>query len=244
VALEVADEYVRRAPTIGNPRYLRAVALQGLGDYNRAIADYAESIELFSNDRTRIGSHVFTRMAESYAKLGRFCEATTPILTWIAIDPVRRDNDRTRKIVADYEQQGNCVLSKTKFKERFAQRSGSSVVTVPVTINGARGVFIIDTGASYVSIKKTFADKAKIAYADSNRITLHTANGTSQGRLTKADTVKLGQLDARQVPVVVQDNDNKGYGPGVDGLLGMSFLSRFDVQMKNGFIEVATRARK
>ena len=31
---------------------------------------------------------------------------------------------------------------------------------------------------------------------------------------------------------------------GVDGLLGMSFLSRFEVQMANGSIEVRTRRPK
>jgi len=31
------------------------------------------------------------------------------------------------------------------------------------------------------------------------------------------------------------------YGSGVDGLLGMSFLSRFEVQMASGSIEIRTR---
>jgi hypothetical protein len=46
------------------------------------------------------------------------------------------------------------------------------------------------------------------------------------------------------LPVAVQNVDEKSYGVGVDGLLGMSFLSRFEVQMVDGFIEVRTRGRK
>ena len=42
---------------------------------------------------------------------------------------------------------------------------------------------------------------------------------------------------------MVQKLDDKSYGAGVDGLLGMSFLSRFDMQMAGGFIEVRTRRR-
>ena len=42
----------------------------------------------------------------------------------------------------------------------------------------------------------------------------------------------------------MQDVDDKSYGTGVDGLLGLSFLSRFEVQMADGFIEIRTRRKK
>ena len=54
----------------------------------------------------------------------------------------------------------------------------------------------------------------------------------------------LGRLEAANVPVAVQKADDKSYGNGVDGLLGMSFLSRFEVQMAAGSIEVRTRRPK
>ena len=240
----MADEFVRRAPTNHDAHYLRGVALGGLGDYRRAVADFANSIELFSADKAKISSRAFERMAEAYAKLGEYCQAATPILTWVAIDPATRDNSRTQKIIADYERQGNCAVSPENQKEKFALRGQSRVVTAHVDINGTKGLFIIDTGASYVSVKSQFADRAKIAYVNGAEITLSTANGMAKGNLAKADTVTLGKLNARSVPVVVQNVDGKSYGANVDGLLGMSFLSRFDVQMAGGFIELRTRRRK
>ena len=39
---------------------------------------------------------------------------------------------------------------------------GGEVVTLPVTINGVPGRFILDTGASFVSLKASFAAKAKV----------------------------------------------------------------------------------
>ena len=42
------------------------------------------------------------------------------------------------------------------------------------------------------------------------------------------------------MPVAVQDDD-KSYGASIDGLLGMSFLSRFEVQMAGGVVEIRTR---
>ena len=244
MALEVADEYVRRAPTTSNARYLRGVALEGNGDYQRALVDYADAIELYSADKRTISERVFARMANAYAQLGRYCEAVTPILTWIALDPVARDNSRSQKIVDDYERRGNCVGSNEFHKERFALPGPNRVVTARAKINGVTGVFIIDTGASYVSLKSTFADRAKIDYAKGGMIRLSTANGAAKGKLAKADKVALGRLTAGNVPVVVQDTDDRSYGRGVDGLLGMSFLSRFEIQVAHGFIEIHTRRNK
>lgn len=243
MALEVADEFMRRAPTNSNAHYLRGVALEGVGDYRRALVDYANAIELFSADKTKIQSGVFLRMANAYAKLGQFCEAVTPILTWVAIDPVSRDNSRSQKIIADYESQGNCAKTTEFQKERYALRGANRVVTARAEINGVTGVFIIDTGASYVSIRTNFAERAKIP-RDGNEIKLATANGLAKGKLSKADTVSLGKLVAKDVPVVVQAVDEKSFGPGVDGLLGLSFLSRFEMQVAGGFIEIRTRRRK
>ncbi len=213
------------------------------GDYRRALVDFADAIELFKN-KSEISSRVFLRMVGVYAKLGRHCEAVSPILTWMALDPVRRDNPQTQKVIADYEQQGHCATPSGNQKQRYALRGSSRVVLVNGEINGIRGVFIIDTGASYVSVKATFAERAKISTAAASEITLSTANGHAKGKLTHADAVALGKLRAANVPVVVQNVDDTSYGAGVDGLLGMSFLSRFDLQMSGGFIEIRTRGMK
>jgi len=242
MALEVADEFMRRAPTNYNAHYLRGVAFEGNGDYQRALVDYADAVELF-NDKKNISNRVFLRMANCYAKLGRYCEAASPIMTWVALDPTRRDTSQTQKIIADYERQGNCAASREFQKERYAVR-GSRQILAKGEVNGVRATFIIDTGASYVSLKRAFAERAKVSMASASEITLTTANGRAKGKLTHADVVTLGRLRAADVPVVVQDVDDKSYGAHVDGLLGMSFLSRFELRMSGGFIEIRTRQRK
>jgi clan AA aspartic protease (TIGR02281 family) len=242
-AVEVADEYVRQAPSDHNAHYLRGVALEGVKDFRRALVDYADTIELFS-DKKAVGSQVFVRMAGAYAALGQFCEAAAPLNMWVSLDVANRDSSRTQRMIDDYESRGNCVSSKQSQKERFPVRGQKNVVTVKAEINGVRGVFILDTGASYLSVKSTFADRAKIPQTDLSEITLMTANGVAKAKLSKADKVVLGKLEATNVPVAVQRVDDKSYGEGVDGLLGMSFLSRFEVQMAGGFIEVRTRGQK
>jgi aspartyl protease family protein len=244
MAVEVADEFIRRAPDNTNAHYLRGVGLQAVGDHQRALTDYANAIELYGQDKKTISGTVFTRMANSYAALGRFCEAASPILTWVALDPVSRDTSRAQKMIADYEQKGNCAASTEFQKERYPLRGQRHVVLVKAEVNGVRGTFVLDTGASYVSVKSGFAERAKIPLTASPDITLSTANGLAKGKLSTADKVQLGKLAAASVPVVVQKTDESSYGAGVDGLLGMSFLSRFEVQMTDGFVEVRTRRRK
>jgi clan AA aspartic protease (TIGR02281 family) len=243
-AVEVADEFVRRDPTNYEAHYLRARALEGVRDFRRALVDYTNAVELVGSDKKRIGSRVFFGMASAYAALGQFCEAATPILTWVALDPVNRDTSRSQKIIADYEQQGNCVPSKQLHKARYPLAGPKDVVKVKAEINGVGGIFILDTGASYVSMRSTFAERAKIPWTNANEITLSTANGLTKGRLSKAEKVMLGKLEATHVPVVVQTVDEKSYGRGVDGLLGMSFLSRFEMQLAGGYIEIRTRRPK
>ncbi len=242
-AVEVADEYVRRAPSDREAHYLRGIALDGAGDHKRALADYSDAIELFGADKKKISSRVFLKMASAYAALQEFCEATAPINQWVALDPATRDTSQTQKIIADYEQQGNCVSSTEPRSERFPMPARGGVVTVKAEINGVRGLFILDTGATYVAMKAAFASRAKIPQTEASEITVNTANGPVKAKLSRAEKVRLGRLEAVNVPVAVQD-DEKIYGNGVDGLLGMSFLSRFEVQMAGGMVEVHTRRPK
>ena len=243
-AVEVADEFMRRAPSDHDAHYLRGVALQGAGDFQRALVDYSDAVELFGNDKKGISSRVFVHMAEVYAALNRYCEAAAPISMWVALDPASRDTSQTQKMISDYEAKGNCVASTAFQKEIFPVRGAKNVVTVKAEINGVRGLFILDTGASYLSVKSAFADRAKIPQTGTSEITLMTANGQVKAKLSKADKVMLGKLGATNVPVAIQNVDDKSYGVGVDGLLGMSFLSRFEVQMAGGTIEVRTRQPK
>ena len=111
-------------------------------------------------------------------------------------------------------------------------------------INGVKGVFILDTGASFVSVGQDFAKRAKIPIDQGSSMILHTANGDTSGVLSKADTVKLGGLAAMNVPIVIQTSTQKLYGEATDGLLGMSFLARFEVQIANGYTEIRGRSAK
>jgi hypothetical protein len=40
--------------------------------------------------------------------------------------------------------------------------------------------------------------------------------GQAKAKLSRADKVALGKLEATNVPVAIQNVDDKSYGPGVD----------------------------
>jgi clan AA aspartic protease (TIGR02281 family) len=106
--------------------------------------------------------------------------------------------------------------------------------TIAVQINGATlGRFVVDTGAAVITMSQIFAKRAGIEWdAERHTIDLVLANGDPvQGVAVVLNEVAVGNVKARSVrAVVLKDAPDEG----VDGLLGMSFLGRFQFSMNPG----------
>jgi clan AA aspartic protease (TIGR02281 family) len=100
---------------------------------------------------------------------------------------------------------------------------------VQVQINGADPVpFILDTGASAVTISETLARQLKIFYDLKNGSDVRLADGsTAKAFPVTLRSVQVGDATANDVMAFVL---KRSPGPGVQGLLGMTFLKRFEVQ--------------
>jgi aspartyl protease family protein len=192
----------------------------------KALDDYVTAIELVG-DKDRIFSTSYFNMARLYEKLGRFCDAVLPIEAWVSLNP-KHDTSQTRTIIANYKRKGECATATSGKMEVFGVPRPNDIVILPVTINGTRGTFILDTGATFVSLKNSFAQKVGVEIDQESSVRLHTANGIVGGKRGRAKSIQLRSLLAKDVPVVVQAGD---YGDGIDGLLGMSFLSRFNINI-------------
>jgi clan AA aspartic protease (TIGR02281 family) len=238
----VTTDLIKLEPYNDNGFYLRAVAHSQSGSYQRAIDDYVTAIELFGA-KDRIASVSYMGIARAYEKLGRFCDAVVPLQSWIALNPARNDTSQVNRIIDDYMKKGSCTLA-TGNEETFPLPRQHGTITLPVVINGVRSVLILDTGATFVALKKGFAQKASVAVDQSSTVQLHTANGIADGKLGRAATIQLRSLQAKDVPVVVQDDAKATFGSGVDGLLGMSFLSRFKVTIEPQAVRIANRQPK
>jgi len=106
--------------------------------------------------------------------------------------------------------------------------------TVQATINGkATGRFVVDTGAAVVTMSALFADKLGLEWdPEQDAVELVLANGERvEGSAVLLDKVAVGGVSSRGVRAVVLEHPP---AEEIDGLLGMSFLGRFQVKMEPG----------
>ncbi|MGY3453608.1 TIGR02281 family clan AA aspartic protease [Bradyrhizobium sp. USDA 4353] len=235
-AIRLSSEVIGRRPEVQKPYVIRARAEQALKRYAASIDDYTTMISLMP-DAKMIMSDVFTSMSDSYEKLDRPCEAIGPIQTYIALDSEKRSTQPLLRRIATLAAKGNCTQVYATGTARIPRRS-SGVTTAKVQINGVTGTFVIDTGASFVMLTRGFADKAKPQMFKTDPVEIQTANGTTSANLATVDSVKLAGVSASGVPTIIAA---KGIGDGIDGLLGMSFLSRFTVVMSDREIQLKAK---
>jgi clan AA aspartic protease (TIGR02281 family) len=105
-------------------------------------------------------------------------------------------------------------------------------------VNNVAGTLILDTGATFVSITSRFALKAGVATESDNQVIMKTVGGKSLADIGYANSISVGKAAAFGVATAVMRDDGDPFGNGVDGLLGMSFLSRFNVRLSPTEVEM------
>ena len=74
-------------------------------------------------------------------------------------------------------------------------------------MNGAPLNFIVDTGATYVSLGRSDALKAGVDFTKGEPAMLQTANGLIRAWRVSLDSVRVGEITLRNVDGIVQAND-------------------------------------
>ena len=103
------------------------------------------------------------------------------------------------------------------------------------SINGQPVRFMVDTGATYITITDTLAHSAGLQGGEV--VQFRTANGTRTGRLVRAQSIAVGPLRVNNLTIGI------GY-TGSDAqaaLLGQNFLRQFDVSMRGNVLELQPR---
>ncbi len=111
-----------------------------------------------------------------------------------------------------------------------ADRQGHFVATGG--INGEEVTFLVDTGATLVSVPEALADE--LGLVRESAIGLQTAAGPVQGYLTRLNEVRLGDIIKRDVRAAI----NPGRHDTV--LLGMSFLRELEMTQRQGELTLKT----
>jgi aspartyl protease family protein len=92
------------------------------------------------------------------------------------------------------------------------------------SINGKSVQFMVDTGATTVSMGSAEAKRMGIDYAAGKPIRMSTANGQTTGYLLTLNSVRIGDVEVQNVEAIVAPQAM----PYV--LLGNSFLTRFSMR--------------
>jgi aspartyl protease family protein len=102
-------------------------------------------------------------------------------------------------------------------------------------VNGHAVSFLVDTGATSVTVSEALAQRAGLE--GGQPVTFQTANGTLPGRLVRQVPVQAGHLALPGVTVAV---GMAGKPPEV-ALLGQNFLSRYDIQILQNEMRLVPR---
>ena len=102
-------------------------------------------------------------------------------------------------------------------------------------INGKTVQFMVDTGATAVSMTADEAERLGVDYKSGQRIQLSTANGVVPGWRTTLSSVRVGDVEIFNVAAIVAARDMPFL------LLGNSFLTRFQMIRENDQMTLTKR---
>ena len=166
-------------------------------------------------------------LAKSYEELGRPCDAIFPIEHYLHMHPDRRKSVKIKAQLARLQRAGGCKDRASEGRAEIPFHPAAGVIRAKVEINGVEGDFLVDTGASLVTVTRDFGRRLSLSGGERSLL-VKSAAGIHTAHAAVADSVRLGGVEARRVEVAVMDEmlDDE-----LDGVLGLSFLSRFKTEI-------------
>jgi len=195
------------------------------GHYRWALEKFVLAVDQSPRDPLR-----WWYLAESYRMLGDGEAAATSYRHVLQTAPQSQFGSAARQALEALGEPSVTTVS-VPF-----QRRGTAIV-LPGRINGEEvGAFLLDTGATFISLSKAVAQRLGVRSAGNGTVHLVTAGGVIEAPLAVLEEVNVGGAIARYVPAVI--HDIPGLPSSVAGLLGMSFLERFRVNLDitSGFL--------
>lgn len=151
-------------------------------------------------------------------------------------------NSKEAIIEIDGEQQtytlgtqiGNSFAKPTEGKKIIITPDSGGMFNISGSINGFQVPFVVDTGATLVSMNSNVADRVGIDYKLSGQVGYsNTASGRSKIYIVKLKKVRIGDIELHNVQGAVHEGDFP-----IVTLLGMSFLSKLDMKREGRIMEL------
>lgn len=123
------------------------------------------------------------------------------------------------------------------------ERLGGLLI-VTVSLNHDRPAkLIVDTGASHTLLSHKIAqDLGLFSLPPVALVTLQTVSGSVQAEVVQIDSIQLAGAEVRQSLAAIHDMPEAP--PGIEGLLGQSFLHQFEVTVNGAKGELRLRSAK
>lgn len=193
------------------------------GDLESAERDLTQALLLLPQ-----ASSIPFDLAEVRERLGRFCEARDPILQYLHFRPDQWNDRRNELRIERLTELGECDRLSSGERAEIRFPAGARSIPVRARFNDQHvGTFLLDTGASMVTVTQKFASAIGLTPQPGKSLTMHSATGVHRAKLASARSIEVQGMRAEQVPVAVLDDMLED----LDGLLGLSFLSRFELQV-------------
>jgi len=160
--------------------------------------------------------------AASLARLGHRHAAADGFQVALLMQP---EEGLAGRIRADLASLSAVTLPSPPSETIVRLESSRGVWVVPVLVNGQRGRFLLDSGSSVIVVSPAFAARtASRPRRDS--LELETLGGRTRAAWVTLGSLRVGAAEVRSADAVVHAPTGD-----LDGILGNSFLSRWDVTL-------------
>ena len=116
-------------------------------------------------------------------------------------------------------------------------KTADGMFMVSAKVNGLALPFVVDTGATMVSLDASQAQSLGLNYQQGTPAWSNTANGRIRTWIVKLDSIAVGPITLYGIDASVRE----GPGTGGTGLLGMSFLNRVEMQRDGDSLTLTKR---
>ena len=186
--------------------------------------DYLEALQLWSQAVARQPSdpNFHYLRGTVLARLGLKISALDAFQMALLLEPAP---DLARRILADTARLTQASGAETR-ETTVPLEHGLGVWVAPVVLNDSHTArFLVDTGSSVTVVSPRLAANLGVPEGPgASPVELHTLGGRTAGPAAILRSLRVGDLELRDAPVVLHDP-----GPGLDGILGNTFLSRYRV---------------
>jgi aspartyl protease family protein len=114
--------------------------------------------------------------------------------------------------------------------------SNGGLYSVTGVVNGQLADFVVDTGASYVTMSPQQASQLHLDYSNAKKVMMNTANGKATAHVFTIKSLRIGGIEIHDVEGAVMSDLSSS-----KILLGMSFLNQVDMQHGPGLMVLKQR---